>query len=246
MTVRETLQAIISRTDLLTKEKGAFIYHPASSRFQSGASHNLRPTPLSLATILVHDFLFAKRGIALSKEHKLRKAIEKNSTALKTAKEREKIKRGVQSDQDLATVRPETTGKRKSGGEGGEEADEQSAPGKPRWLRINTIRWSKESALEWLASSGYTHVDTISDVIGSHSLDDKVFHLDQHVENLIAFPSATDLDSLEPYRSGHLISQDKASCFPASLLLSDSPTLTTSSLPEEDFDVHRRHSGARQ
>lgn len=35
------------------------------------------PSPKNLATIMVHDLLFAKRGLALPKEHKVRKKLEK-------------------------------------------------------------------------------------------------------------------------------------------------------------------------
>lgn len=35
------------------------------------------PTPENLALVMVHDLLFAKRGLSLAKEHKLRKKLEK-------------------------------------------------------------------------------------------------------------------------------------------------------------------------
>ena len=35
------------------------------------------PTPIALATVMVHDLLFAKRGLTLPKEHKVRKKLEK-------------------------------------------------------------------------------------------------------------------------------------------------------------------------
>ena len=34
------------------------------------------PTPENLALVMVHDLLFAKRGLSLAKEHKVRKKLE--------------------------------------------------------------------------------------------------------------------------------------------------------------------------
>lgn len=39
------------------------------------------PTPTSLATVMVHDLMFAKRGLTLPKEHKVRKKLEKYKPA---------------------------------------------------------------------------------------------------------------------------------------------------------------------
>lgn len=39
------------------------------------------PTPISLATVMLHDLLFAKRGLTLPKEHKVRKKLEKYKPA---------------------------------------------------------------------------------------------------------------------------------------------------------------------
>ena len=39
------------------------------------------PTPLNLAQVMVHDLLFAKRGLSLAKEHKVRKKLEKYKPA---------------------------------------------------------------------------------------------------------------------------------------------------------------------
>lgn len=38
------------------------------------------PSSRALAMLLVHDFLFAKKGIALPKDHKVRQAIERYGT----------------------------------------------------------------------------------------------------------------------------------------------------------------------
>lgn len=39
------------------------------------------PTPKALATVMLHDLMFAKRGLTLPKEHKVRKKLEKYKPA---------------------------------------------------------------------------------------------------------------------------------------------------------------------
>jgi putative methyltransferase len=39
------------------------------------------PSPENLALVMIHDLLFAKRGLSLAKEHKLRKKLEKYKPA---------------------------------------------------------------------------------------------------------------------------------------------------------------------
>lgn len=39
------------------------------------------PTPLNLASVMLHDLMFAKRGLSLPKEHKVRKKLEKYKPA---------------------------------------------------------------------------------------------------------------------------------------------------------------------
>lgn len=85
----------------------------------------------------------------------------------------------------------------------------------PRWIRINTLR---SSLKEQLATTfdGYAQVDTVQKVmLGS---GDKLVYVDEHVPNLVAVSPRFDFARSEAYKSGSLILQDKASCFPAYLL----------------------------
>ena len=45
-----------------------------------------------------------------------------------------------------------------------------------------------------------------------------MYHVDEHIPDLIAIPSDVEITQCQAYRTGQLILQDKASCFPAYLL----------------------------
>lgn len=88
----------------------------------------------------------------------------------------------------------------------------------PRWVRINTIRSTLD---EQLATTfvGYKHIGRLEDIVAtSKDSSDPVLHIDEHIPNLVAIPSGTDLTGSAAYRKGLIILQDKASCFPAYLL----------------------------
>lgn len=58
-----TLEKLLDGTDLLVKESKVL-------------GRKTSPSPRSLVLVLMHDLLFAKRGIALPREHKVRQAVE--------------------------------------------------------------------------------------------------------------------------------------------------------------------------
>ncbi|TNY19063.1 hypothetical protein DMC30DRAFT_23937 [Rhodotorula diobovata] len=93
-TDRPHIQHLLASTKLLAQEPTLFV--PPSStasvtnalKSGSAASANkalktpkkhvkAAPTPESLATVMLHDLLFAKRGLTLPKEHKMAKKLEK-------------------------------------------------------------------------------------------------------------------------------------------------------------------------
>lgn len=95
---RPHLQHLLTATKLLTHEPTLFVPPPTAAAgvataVKSGnanaASKALMkapkkkhwerptPTPTSLGTVMLHDLLFAKRGLTLPKEHKVRKKLEK-------------------------------------------------------------------------------------------------------------------------------------------------------------------------
>jgi 25S rRNA (cytosine2278-C5)-methyltransferase len=87
----------------------------------------------------------------------------------------------------------------------------------PRWVRINKLRSSLRK-LEETVFSSYTVAADIEAVARGHPTDRLLYH-DPHVPDVIAVPPDTNLTKSEAYSQGEIILQDKASCFPAQLLL---------------------------
>ncbi|GAA5977190.1 hypothetical protein JCM11641_003871 [Rhodosporidiobolus odoratus] len=188
------------------------------------------PTPTSLASVMLHDLMFAKRGLTLPKEHKVRKKLEKYKPALEKENEREKRRRKVATNEGLQIPLPEKVasslegigkGKKRAhdaerflGEEGGEDLT-----GDVRWLRVNTLRWTVEAAVEWLEKGGWTMHEEVGEMLAAAQATPKVFALDAHIEPLLALPSSVPLPTLSAYQDGRLLAQDKASCMPAWVLL---------------------------
>jgi putative methyltransferase len=181
-----------------TKNKGK-----GKASAEAKTNYGPRPTQLSLLLVLLHDLLFSNRGIALPKDHKLRKGLEKHVLQIKSEKERIKVRMRVQTDAELA--------------EGGVEAAAR-AP-KTRWMRINAIRWTAAEALQWLADAGWVQVDSLEDMTSGLESSGKRFCRDRHMDCLLAFPASLQLTGFAPYKDGRLIAQDKASCLPPFVLL---------------------------
>lgn len=91
----------------------------------------------------------------------------------------------------------------------------------PRWIRINTLRTSLEEQIargtfgEWATTNSTAELS--QPVKATKSLT-RLYHVDEHVPDLIATPPGTDLSKTAAYRTGAMIFQEKASCFPAYLL----------------------------
>lgn len=92
----------------------------------------------------------------------------------------------------------------------------------PRWVRVNNIRSTLEDQLKTTFSS-YRRVDKLAELAPDD--DDrnsrKLLYVDPHIPDLVAVPFGTDFTSSSAYKNGEIILQDKASCFPAYLLLGD-------------------------
>ncbi|GAA6059682.1 hypothetical protein JCM10212_000069 [Sporobolomyces blumeae] len=188
------------------------------------------PTPVNLATVMVHDMLFAKRGLSLPKEHKVRKKLEKYKPALDKENEREKRRKRVATNEGLQIPLPDKIasslegigkGKKKehdlerfAGDEGG-----SNTAGEVRWLRVNTLKWTVETAVEWLDKGGWQMFEEVDEMLAAAQSQPRVFALDAHIEPLLAFPASLSLPTLSAYQDGRLIAQDKASCMPAWVLL---------------------------
>ncbi|KAI9838052.1 MAG: hypothetical protein M1819_006206 [Sarea resinae] len=175
-------------------------------------------TPL-LAVLLVHDLLLAKRGIAAPTAHALRAAVEKHRARLGAEFTKIRIKRGFAT---LEAFRAHISGglggsHENNAGEGDDAATSSPKVWKhARWVRVNTLRTTLSQQLE-TTFSDYRHVDSIREILTAAPTD-RLLHVDRHIPNLLALPPGADLSATPAYKQGHIIFQDKASCFPAYLL----------------------------
>ncbi|KAL7822471.1 S-adenosyl-L-methionine-dependent methyltransferase [Trichoderma gracile] len=173
------LKEVIEKADLLRLER------------------KLTPT---IALLLVHDLLLAKRGIALPQSHGLRASIERHKGRLSSEFTLARLRRKAPTIEAL-TEQVERASV-------GEEANY------PRWVRVNALKSSVEEQLETTFSK-HARAESIQDIVtksGRH------IYIDPHVPNLLAVSPGMDFAKVEAYTSGKIILQDKASCFPAYLL----------------------------
>ncbi|KAL3423625.1 NOL1/NOP2/sun family protein [Phlyctema vagabunda] len=160
-------------------------------------------TPV-LSLLLVHDLLLAKRGVALPATHGLRTAIERHKGRLQAELTKARIRRKLSSIEALKAY--VETGKENG-------ADMSEAP-YPRWIRINTLKSTLEDQLETTFKS-FERANSIDLVRERGS---KRLYIDANIPDLVAISPNCDLSKSEAYKTGAIIFQDKASCFPAYLL----------------------------
>ncbi|KAK6732416.1 hypothetical protein RB195_016663 [Necator americanus] len=103
--------------------------------------------------------------------------------------------------------------------ESGQETESASLI--PRYARINTLKWTKEEAIETLSSEDWNVIqispeDDFAKRVGSMTEDEVL--IDPHVENLLIFPHSNEFHRYWLVEQRYLILQDKASCLPAFLL----------------------------
>ncbi|KAL5115707.1 hypothetical protein ACEQ8H_006419 [Pleosporales sp. CAS-2024a] len=164
-------------------------------------------TPI-LALLLTHDLLVAKGGVAAAANHVLKLAITRHKARLSAEFTKARIRHGHAT---LAAFKEAV-----SNGELEDDEDEHAATRHPRWVRVNTIKTSLESQLK-TTFAGFTRTDSLAEVIAARR-GAKVYYEDANIPNLLALPSRINLGRTEAYAKGHIIFQDKASCFPACLL----------------------------
>lgn len=199
------LKGVIENSRILREEKKVrSLHHPGNAQLT-----HVQLTAV-LALLLAHDLLLSKKGIAAPSNHILRLAITRHKTRLNAEFTKARLKLGFGDiDALLAHIegKDSVTGDMRNG---------TSTCRYPRWVRINTLQTSLEEQLS-CSFTEYAAKDTLAEVTSASS-SDKVLHVDEHVPNLIALPPGSDLSKKSGYQEGHLILQDKASCFPAVLL----------------------------
>ncbi|POS76576.1 NOL1/NOP2/sun family protein [Diaporthe helianthi] len=155
-------------------------------------------TPV-LSLLLVHDFLLAKGGIALPASHGLRVSIDRHKSRLNAEFTRARIRRKC-SSVDALREQVETS----------LYANSQH----PRWIRVNTLRTTLEKQL-YTTFKDLQKTSSVQEVFNGGG---KLIYIDEHVPNLVAVSPRFDFARCHAYKTGQLILQDKASCFPAYLL----------------------------
>ncbi|KAK5091427.1 hypothetical protein LTR05_001610 [Lithohypha guttulata] len=162
--------------------------------------HESKLTPL-LALLLCHDHFFVKSGIAAPLKHPLRQAIERNKSRLLSELARARLKRKCAS-LDALKLQLDADHRR------------QTRP-HPRWMRTNILRFDdgyqpRQMFPKWNQQNSLDQVLEATELSYCH---------DNHVPHLFAFSPNIELVKTEAYTRGQYILQDKASCFPAYLLL---------------------------
>ncbi|KAL1760871.1 S-adenosyl-L-methionine-dependent methyltransferase [Schizophyllum commune] len=156
-------------------------------------------TSLNLALVLVHDLLLA-RGIQAG-DGPVKQAVLRHKTRLQGEWTKMKIKKGAKSNEDLAQV------------------GDQRAALIPRYVRVNTNLWSVDEAVKSLQASGFKLADPFASTSN--------FLQDAHVPELLLFSPKKAFHDDAAYKSGKLILQDKASCFPPLVLNPPASTKAT-------------------
>lgn len=161
----------------------------------------------TLALLLVHDFFFAKGGIATSSNHHLRLAIERHKARLQAEFTRARLKKKCATVESLKALLLKE-----------KPPVERSAP---RWIRINTLKSSLEHELA-TTFKDYKSDATITEV-ATAAAGAKILAIDKHIPDLLAVQPGANFTRTRAYTDGAIILQDKASCFPA-YLLAGAPT----------------------
>lgn len=89
----------------------------------------------------------------------------------------------------------------------------------PRWIRVNTLKSSLEQELA-TTFKDYKSDASVLEVANS-SAPEKLLAIDPNVPDLIALAPEADVTKSQSYKDGKLILQDKASCFPAYMLVGE-------------------------
>lgn len=174
----------------------------------------------SLAVLLVHDLLLSKKGVYAPVSHPLRLAVTGHKARLNAELTKARLRRGSPSLEALRAQLDngetlEVAANAKSRSDSFDTLVVQRWA-QPRWVRINTIKTTLKEQLE-TTFAGYTLVESVQEVLNGSNAS-RLLHIDKHIPDLIAITPSFTLTSTTVYRTGQIVLQDKASCFPAYLL----------------------------
>ena len=169
--------------------------------------------------------MLAKHGIAAPTSHPLKLAVTRHKARLSAELTKLRLSRGFASIDQLreqiedGSNSCEYTQHQASEKEGNHAESRSSCWPHPRWVRVNILRTTLEEQLE-TTFAGYQQLESVEQLLAKCSISakGKCLVVDKHVSNLLALPPGADITTSPSYRDGHVILQDKASCFPACLL----------------------------
>ncbi|EGD81485.1 hypothetical protein PTSG_02202 [Salpingoeca rosetta] len=150
-----------------------------------------------LARVLCHDLLI---GGVLRCTGSLYEAIMRHKDELQTALADLMAERGVDTASALA--------------------EDTLAESMPRYARVNPLKQPEAATLTALEETGFQLQQLhAAGPKSTTTLESRQHYFkDTHLDNLLGFHPRTDFHTHWLYRRGHLILQDKASCFPAAIL----------------------------
>ena len=214
-----SLRCFIAKCDTLTSDKPILQEIQEKTTLQSieritfpRKTPAKAPTSNSLILVLLHDLLFSpKTRIEASDKWPPKEAVMRHQARLKAELVKIQIKQGKSSKTELARV---------------------GTSGVERYIRWNpnvdlhhrkeaattsaTSKWSLESLYAHLEKKGFKRTDE-----AIYPVPSGTYFLDPHLDDcLLVFPAETSWwIGDEWYESGAVILQDKASCFPARVLM---------------------------
>ncbi|KAL1920147.1 uncharacterized protein VTP21DRAFT_1293 [Calcarisporiella thermophila] len=150
-----------------------------------------------IALAMIHDLLFTSRGIQCSDSYPAKQSIMRHKTRLRAELVKAKVKLQIKSDEDLISQKAKDAAK------------------VPRYIRVNAHKTTVEKVIERFQKEGYKLGEPLKDLT---EVPPKTIRRDFHLSDLLVLPANTDLHAHPLYLSGDIILQDKASCFPATVL----------------------------
>ncbi|RKP39059.1 S-adenosyl-L-methionine-dependent methyltransferase, partial [Dimargaris cristalligena] len=152
---------------------------------------------LSLALVLTHDTLFTKKGTVQLPRGLLKECMTAARPQLETALDELVAERNLEKKQQL------------------QEAADLALNTPPRYVRINLLKTTMAKVIQKFEEQGFV-LNTPPVLLSK--LKGQVMQIDEHLSDMLVFPVQTDLHDHPLFVSGDIILQDKASCFPATLL----------------------------
>lgn len=145
---------------------------------------------------MVHDLLFAKSGRINCGKSKTKDSILTHKTRLKAELVKYKLKHGIKETSEMEDS----------------SLKQDSTP--VRWVRTNTIKASDGEIRKAFEGRGLKVVDSWTLVQN----DKQALYIDENVPYLYGLNPQFPLTLMDIYQQGKVIIQDRASCFPATIL----------------------------